>query len=143
MQGEIAQMELLAQFQMLHVVEDGPFDGLRQLDGFLFIEIHAMGRLGDFVRFREIGLGARDGSFHRRRRQVRKFHELFLEFLRNVRRLDLELDQVVGQNREDMVETLEQTHDVSPVTSQRTPGIEAVLDLAPQGAGLPFEFRHG
>ena len=42
-----------------------------------------------------------------------------------------------------MVETLEQTHDVAPVTDQGAAGIEAVFDLPTQGAGLPFEFRHG
>ena len=41
-----------------------------------------------------------------------------------------------------MVETFEQTHDIAPVPDQRTPGIEAVFDLAPQGAGLPLETGH-
>ncbi len=44
MQGEITEMELLAEFEIIHIVENRPFDGLGKLDSLLLIEIDPMGR---------------------------------------------------------------------------------------------------
>ena len=107
-------MELLAELEGRHAVEDSPLDGLGVFHSLFFIEISPADLVRDCFRGSEICLGCRDDRLDRKCREFSQLDELGIEVRRDKRSLDLELEKTVIEYLCDVSCLLEKSHDISP-----------------------------
>ena len=142
MEGEVAQMELLAELQLIHRLEHLAFQRFSLFVGLFLVEIDPMNLLGEAVSGSEIGLCSRDGRLDSLSGQLGEFQKVSVQFDWNERPFDLELEQIVVQGVDDVVQGLKKTHYVSPEPDKARLPVKPGLDLPAQELRLVLQTRH-